>query len=122
MEASTETAAVSFEPSFAVARSKSEGLKTIAEMNDAATLKIKIDVIASLVDAAGKLGQFDRAIALERLLAAEATRPEEKTQIEKRLSEMLAAERARQQRLASLLRVDQSNTTQSIYAARVIGR
>jgi tetratricopeptide (TPR) repeat protein len=118
----TETAIISFEPSFAVARSKNEGLKTIAEMNDAAALKIKTDVISSLVDAAGKLGQFDRAIALERLLAAEATRPEDKTQIEKRLAEMLAAERARQQRLASLLRVDQSNTTQSIYAARVIGK
>jgi hypothetical protein len=97
-------------------------LKTIAEMNDAAALKVKMDVIASLVDAAGKLGQFDRAIALERLLASEATRPEDKTQIEKRLAEMLAAERARQQRLATLLRVDQSNTTQSIYAARVIGK
>jgi hypothetical protein len=117
-----EAATISFEPSFAVARTSSASLKTIAELNDAAGLKIKTDVLASLVDAASKLGQYDRAIALERLLAYEAARPEEKTQLEKRLAEMLAAERTRQQRIATLLRVDQSNTTPSIYAARVIGK
>jgi tetratricopeptide (TPR) repeat protein len=117
-----EAATVSFEPSFDVARSKGASLMTIAEMNNAAESKIKIGLLSSLVESASKLGQYDRAIALERLRASEATRPEEKTAIEKRLAEMIAAERARQQRLASLLRVDQSNTTQSIYAARVIGR
>lgn len=121
-EGSTDTASISFEPSLAAARPKAAELKTIAELNDAAALKMKTDVIASLVEAASKLGQFDRAIALERLLASEAMRPEEKTQIERRLAEMLAAERARQQGLAALLRVDLSNTTPSIYAARVIGK
>jgi tetratricopeptide (TPR) repeat protein len=121
-EAAQSPATYSFEPSFDVARAKSASLKTISEMNDAARSKIKTDLLASLVESASRLGQYDRAIALERLRASEAARPEDKTAIERRLAEMLAAERARQQSLASLLRVDQTNATGSIYAARVIGK
>jgi hypothetical protein len=65
---------------------------------------------------------LDRAIALERLRAIEARKPEEKTAIEKRLAELLAAEQARQARGAQLLRIDQQNTSGAIFTARVIGR
>ena len=79
-------------------------------------------MIAPLIEAATRLGQYDRAIALQRLLALEAKKPEDKSAIEKRLAEMIAQEGVRQVRRATQLRIDQSNTTQSIYAARVIGR
>lgn len=121
-ESNQSNATILFDPSFDVARSRGASIRTLAEMNDAARSRIKTDLLAPLVESASRLGQFDRALALERLRVLEATRPEEKTAIEKRLADMLAAERARQQRLAALLRVDQSNATGSIYAARVIGK
>ena len=77
--------------------------------------------MASLVESAAKLGQYDRAIAIERLRAAEAAKPEEKNAIEKRLAEIVAAEKTRQLRLALLTRIDRSNASESIYAARVLG-
>jgi len=120
-EAAT-AATVSFEPSLDTARTGGARLRTIAELNRAAATRISADLIAPLVEAATRLGQFDRAIALQRLLAMDAQKPEEKKAIEKRLAEMIAQDNARQARLASLLRIDQTNTTQSIYAARVIGK
>ena len=112
---------VSFEPSLEIARSRSAGLKTIAELNGAAAASVRDEVLASLVESAARLGQYDRAMAVERLRAAEAVRPEEKTAIEKRLAEIVAAEKARQLRLALLTRIDRSNATESIYATRVLG-
>ncbi len=78
--------------------------------------------MASLVESAAKLGQYDRAMAIERLRAAESVKPEEKTAIEKRLAEIVADEKARQARLALLTRIDRSNAAQSIYATRVLGK
>jgi predicted Zn-dependent protease len=116
------TLAYAFEPSLEIARSKGDGLKTLDELNEAASTRMQSDLITPLVESASKLGQYDRAIAIERLHASEATRPEEKSAIERRLAELIAAERARDLRAASLLRIDRSNAIQSIYAARVIGR
>jgi predicted Zn-dependent protease len=115
-------AAVSFEPSLQIARSRSAGLKTLSEMNDSAASGIRGVLLASLVESAAKLGQYDRAIAIERLRAAEAAKPEEKAAIEKRLAEIGAAEKARQARLALLTRIDRSNASESIYATRVLGK
>jgi hypothetical protein len=56
------------------------------------------------------------------LRVLEAQRAEEKTAIEKRLAELMAAEQTRRQRLAQLVRINRSNATESIYAARVIGQ
>ncbi|MCI0486123.1 MAG: hypothetical protein L0229_05935 [Blastocatellia bacterium] len=112
---------VAFEPSLEISRARSEGVRTLAESNTSATGRVPREVLASLAEAAAGLEQYDRALALERLRAAEATQPEEKTAIERRLAEILAAQQARQSRVASLLRVDRSNTTASIYAARVLG-
>jgi hypothetical protein len=112
---------VSFEPSLEIARSRSAGLKTIAELNGAAAASVRGELLASLVESAARLGQYDRAMAIERLRAAEASKPEEKTAIEKRLAEIIAAEKARQLRLALLTRIDRSNAISSIYAARVLG-
>jgi hypothetical protein len=78
--------------------------------------------LASLVESAAKLGQYDRAMAIERLRAAESVKPEEKTAIEKRLAEIVADEKARQARLVLLTRIDRSNAAESIYAARVLGK
>ncbi|HJQ22454.1 MAG TPA: tetratricopeptide repeat protein [Blastocatellia bacterium] len=113
---------VSFQPSMDVARARSRGLRTVAELNDAAVAKLRVDLVAALVESAARLGQLDRAIALERLRAIEARKPDEKTAIEKRLAELLAAEQARQSRAAQLLRVDAQNTSGAIFTARVIGR
>ena len=113
---------VSFEPSFEVPRSGSAGLKTIAELNGSAAASVRTEVLASLVESAARLGQYDRAVAIERLRAAEASKPEDKTAIEKRLAEIVASEKARQLRQALLTRVDRSNAIQSIYATRVLGR
>jgi hypothetical protein len=114
--------AVSFEPSLEVTRSRIAGLKTLAEMNESASSHIRGELLASLVESAARLGQYDRAIAIERLRAAEAAKPEEKAAIEKRLAEIVAAEKARQLRLAMLARIDRSNATDSIFAARVLGK
>ncbi|MEK6324455.1 MAG: tetratricopeptide repeat protein [Acidobacteriota bacterium] len=115
-------AAVSFEPSLEIARSRTVGLKTLAEINESAASGARGELLASLVESAAKLGQYDRAIAIERLRIAEAAKPEEKTAIEKRLAEIIAAEKARQLRLALLTRIDRSNASESIYATRVLGK
>ena len=105
-----------------VARARSKGLRTVGELNDAAVARLRVDLVAALVESAARLGQLDRAIALERLRAIEARKPDEKTAIEKRLAELLAADRARQARSAQVLRVDQQNTSGAIFTAQVIGR
>lgn len=111
-----------FEPSLETVRSKGAGLKTLDELNEVAAARMQSDLIAALVESASRLGHYDRAIAVERLHASEVTRADEKSAIEKRLVELIAAERERQIRAASLLRIDRSNAVQSIYAARIIGR
>ena len=120
--AGTPAVEVSFQPSMDVARARTKGLRTVAELNDAALARLRVDLVGALVESAARLGQLDRAIALERLRAIEARKPDEKTAIEKRLAELLAAEQARQARSAQVLRVDQQNTSGSIFTARVIGR
>lgn len=114
-------ATVSFEPSLEASRSRVAGLKTIADLNGAAAAAVRDDLLASLVESAARLGQYDRATAVERLRAAEAVKPEEKRAIEKRLAEIVAAEKARQIRLMLLTRIDRSNAIESIYATRVLG-
>ncbi len=117
----TSGSTVAFEPSLEITRSKAPGLRTLAEANDAALSRTQSEEVSALVDSAARLGQYDRAIAMERLLALEATKPDEKTGIEKRLAEIMAAKRAEQIRSALLLRVDNSNATESIYAGRLLG-
>jgi hypothetical protein len=118
----TKEATVSFEPSLAVARSRTTGLKTLAEMNQSSGAGSRGELLAALVESAARLGQYDRAMAIERLRVADATKPEEKTAIEKRLAEIEAAEKARQLKLAAMVRIDRSNAAESIYAARVLGK
>lgn len=115
-------ATVSFEPSLSVARSRTTGLKTLAEMNQGSGAGSRSELLAALVESAARLGQYDRAMAIERLRAADAAKPEEKTAIEKRLAEIEAAEKARQLKLAATVRIDRSNAAGSIYAARVLGK
>ena len=112
---------VSFEPSLDAAPNRTVGLKTIVEMNAAAVAGTRTTLIASLAESAARLGQFDRAIAIQKLRAAEASKAEEKAAIEKRLQEMLVAEKARQLRLTLMGRIDNSNAAQSVYATRVLG-
>ncbi|HXG66499.1 MAG TPA: tetratricopeptide repeat protein, partial [Blastocatellia bacterium] len=120
-EDSAASATVAFEPSLDSVQSKAAGLRTIAELNTSASAQAGSTVLAALAQSAARLGQYDRAIAIERLRASEATQPEEKAAIEKRLAEIVAAQRAREQRLATLLRVDRANAAPSVYAARVLG-
>ncbi|HSB11064.1 MAG TPA: tetratricopeptide repeat protein [Blastocatellia bacterium] len=112
---------MSFEPSLLIARSRATGLKTLAEMNESAASSIRNQLLASLVESAARLEQFDRAMAMARLRAAESSKPEDKAAIEKRVAEILTARQTRQQRLASLTRIDRSNAAASIYVAGILG-
>jgi hypothetical protein len=114
--------AVSFEPPLSVAQSTAQGLKTLAQTNDLAAPGIRNELLASLVESAARMEQFDRAMAMARLRAARTNKPDEKSSIEKRLAEILAAQQARQQRLGLAMRIDRSNASPSIYAARILGR
>jgi Tfp pilus assembly protein PilF len=111
-------AQVSFEPSLETTRTRLDGLRTLAELNDLAGTGTERELLASLAQSASRLGQYDRAIAMERVLVAEAARPEEKAAFEKALAEMVAARQARQTSAARLFRIDASNTSESIYAFR----
>ncbi|HJZ67024.1 MAG TPA: tetratricopeptide repeat protein [Blastocatellia bacterium] len=113
---------VSFEPSLEVTRSRTAGIRTVAELSETAASGIRGELLASLVESSARLGQYDRAMAIERLRALEATKADEKAAIEKRLAEIAAVQRASQLRLAVMTRIDKANATGSIYAARVLGK
>ena len=113
---------VSFEPLFDTAQSRSPGLKTVAELNAIAELKVQADLAETFVESFARLGQYDRAIAIEQLRAIEARQADEKTAIEKRLAELITAEKAHKRRLAQLVRFNGATATESIYAARIIGQ
>jgi predicted Zn-dependent protease len=61
-----------FEPSIIAAREKAGGLRSLAEMNEAAMTKSQDGLLAALVESAARLGQYDRAIAIERARAVGA--------------------------------------------------
>jgi hypothetical protein len=109
---------VVFEPSLD-ASSKLAGFRTLAELNAAAASRVQGDLLGALVESASRLGQYDRAIAVERLRAMDAKRAEEKAAIEKRLAELIAADQTRRQRLTQLVRINRSNATESIYTSRL---
>jgi predicted Zn-dependent protease len=111
-----------FEPPLQLPRLKGADLKPLADLRLAAAAKTEGDILAALVGAATRLGQYDKAIAIERLRVAEALRAEEKAAIEKTLADLMAANKARQIRTEALWRLDHSNTTSSIYAEQIIGR
>ncbi len=110
-----------FEPSLEITKSKITGLKTIAELNESAVANVQNDLIFALAESSARLGRLDRAIALERLRASVAKRPEDKTAIEKRIESFIAAKLAREKATAVLMRVSKANATESIYSARVLG-
>src|SRR5262249_44918498 len=113
---------VSLEASLEVTRSRTAGIRTVAELSETAASGIRGELLASLVESSARLGQYDRAMAIERLRALEATKADEKAAIEKRLAEIAAVQRASQLRLAVMTRIDKANATGSIYAARVLGK
>jgi hypothetical protein len=118
---STDTkASVVFEPGLEVRRTNGGGLQTLAELNEAAASSAQAGILAALVEAASGLGNYDRAIALERLRAMQANTAEETAAIQKRLTDMVAAKKARELGAALLFHVDRRNTTESVYAAQVI--
>ncbi len=110
-----------FEPALDSAQSESAGVKTIAELNQAAQAQIQDRLLASLAESAGRLEQFDKAIAIERARLRDEERAEQKAVIERRLAEVIAAQRARQLRDALQPRIDRANATASLYAARFLG-
>jgi Tfp pilus assembly protein PilF len=117
----TQAGPVLFEPPLNTSRLRGPGPRTIDELQVAAASETHGDLLAALAEATSRLGQYDKAIAIERLRAVQAERLDEKTAIEKVLSQMLAAEKARLVRAAVLLRIDGSNTIQSLYASRAAG-
>lgn len=107
-----------FEPPL-TARARSTGLRTLFDMNQAA-LERKPGIVAALVESALRLGQFDRARQLQRASLALVATQEERATAEKRLAEISAAEKEREEHLAALLRINRSTVSESVYAARVI--
>jgi predicted Zn-dependent protease len=120
-EGTDTVARVIFEPSLEITKSKIVGLRTIADLNLSAAADAQNELILALAESSARLGRLDRAIALERLRASEAKRPEEKTAIERRIESFLAAKLAREKAAAEVLRVTKANATESIYSARVLG-
>lgn len=110
-----------FEPSLDSAQSEGSGVKTIAELNHAAIAQVGDRLLASLAESASRLEQFDKAISIERARLRDEERAEQKAVIEKRLAEVIAAQRARQLREALQPRIDRANATASLYAARFLG-
>jgi predicted Zn-dependent protease len=110
-----------FEPPLRMPGIKGADLRPLADLRQAAAFKTEHDVLAALVTAAARLGQYDKAIAIERLQVAQASRAEDKAAIEKALADLLAANKARLS-TAALWRLDNSNTTGSIYAEQIIGK
>jgi hypothetical protein len=96
-------------------------VKTVWELNQSAANSGRRELLPVLVEATARLGQNDRAIAIERLRVADATKPEDKAAIEKRIAELTASEKTRQLRQLLMTRVDRSNAVQSIYASRILG-
>ncbi|HEY6333843.1 MAG TPA: tetratricopeptide repeat protein, partial [Blastocatellia bacterium] len=112
-----QEASVVFEPPFEP-RPMATGLRTIAELTDVAASQTHDDLLAALVDATSHLGEYDKAIVIDRIRVVDAQSPDKKTTIEKALSQMLAEDKARRAHTASLLRVDTSNTSGDLYASR----
>jgi hypothetical protein len=120
-EEGASSSSVSFEPSLEIARSRTDGLRTVAELNDAARAQWPNDIAVAVAQSFARLGDYDRAIAIERQRARDATRPEDRTAIERIIADLLAAEQARELRAASLTKVNLANATDSFYATRAIG-
>jgi tetratricopeptide (TPR) repeat protein len=97
----------------------SASVKTVAELNQAAFAPGD-DVVAALVDSALRLGFYDRARQMTNTRLFDARTPEQRASAERRLADIAAAERARQLQSALLLRVNRSNATESIFAARAL--
>jgi predicted Zn-dependent protease len=110
-----------FEPSLEITASKITGLKTYAELNQAASASAQSDLIFALAESSARLGRLDRAIALERLRASVTKRVEEKTAIEKRIESFVATKLAREKNAAALLRISKAMGNQAIYSSRVLG-
>ncbi|MEW6211619.1 MAG: tetratricopeptide repeat protein [Acidobacteriota bacterium] len=113
-------ATVAFEPSLELARSRGDGLRSLAELNAAAALRDQSGLAPLVAQSLARLGDYDRALAIERNRAA-AARPEDKAAIEKIIADFLAAQRTSQARAAQLSRIGRGNATRSLYVARVTG-
>jgi predicted Zn-dependent protease len=112
--------AISFEPSLELARLRGDGLRSIAELNAAAALRDQIGLAPVVAQSLARLGDYDRALAIERNRAA-AARPEDRAAIERIVSDLIAAQGAKETRAALLSRIGRANATRSIYVARVTG-
>ncbi|HYP26718.1 MAG TPA: tetratricopeptide repeat protein [Blastocatellia bacterium] len=120
-EGGGEGSNAAFDPQLDSSHAGGNGLLTLSELNEATSEAVHDSLLAALAESAGRLGQYERAVAMQRLRAFEATKPEEKAAIQRRISEVIADERARRLRDAFLPRINQMNALDSIYAARVLG-
>ncbi len=113
--------AVAFEPTLDTGRGAGTGLKTLAELNEAAAVTAQSELSGLVAQSLARLGEYDRALAIERQRAAAAARAEERASIEKIVTDLLTAQRAKQLQTAALTRINRANATPSIYTAQVIG-
>ena len=111
---------IAFEPSLAVQRRSSRpALATIDQLNQAAlanTDRLREAVVASYL----RLGMYERAREVQRTSLFGSLTAEQKTAIEKKLTEITTAEAAERLRKANLFHVSRSNATDSIYAAKFL--
>lgn len=111
---------VAFEPSLDLARSRGDGLRSIAELNAAAVSREQSGLAPLVAQSLARLGDYDRALAIERTRAS-AARIEDKAAIEKIVADLLAAQQSSQSRAAQLSLINRANATRSVYVARVTG-
>ncbi|HKG21612.1 MAG TPA: hypothetical protein VKC34_06900, partial [Blastocatellia bacterium] len=117
---SDDTLTVAFDPPLDSYQARGNGLRTLSELNEANSGAIQDSLLAALAESAGHLGQYDRVITIQRLRALEATKPEEKAAIQRKIAEVMAAERAQRLRDALLPGINRTNALDSLYAARVL--
>jgi hypothetical protein len=114
---SNKTLNVVFEPSPEPRTPGSPGLQTLSELNEAGAARAQAGIVVALVEAAARLGRYDRAIALERLRALDAAAAD-KAAIDKKLADLIAARKAWEAKNAVVFHIDWKNATESVYAAR----
>jgi tetratricopeptide (TPR) repeat protein len=106
-----------FEPSMTSLRRRDRGLGTVFELNQDATGRW-MGVATALIESAMRLNQFDRARQLQKAGLGFVKTEEERATAQRRLGEITTKETDMKRRLASLLHLNLSRVSESIYIAR----
>jgi tetratricopeptide (TPR) repeat protein len=119
-EVEPEPAAI-FEQAFALQRSRDESkLRTIAELNDLATMN-RAELIEALAEAALRLRLYDLARSIQRTRLLEASEQRERKAALDKLTQIEAQARAGAAR-ARPFRISRANASDSVYIGRALSQ